>query len=122
MKTNQLTNTEQKMLDELKTKSFTKNSLITQLIYYRFFKLISTLFAMFIFTLAIFSVSFVIYLNGFGSSILVGGIYLISHFLFFNFYLKKRYYKLLYPQHKLMEEADLIISLRLRNGLYENKT
>lgn len=122
MNTNQLTKTEQKMLDELKTKSFTKNSLITQLIYYRFFKLISTLFAMFIFTLAIFSVSFVIYLNGFGFNILVCGIYLISHFLFFKFYLKKRYYKILYLQHKLMEEADLIISLRLRNGLYEIKT
>jgi len=120
MTTNQLTKSDQKMLDDLKIKSTTKTKLLIELFYYRFFKIISTLFAMFFFTLLIFAISYIIYVQGFGFSLYAGLFYVLCHYIFFNFYLKKRYNKTMQPLHYLMMEAESILSFRLQNKLYDD--
>ncbi len=120
MTTNQLTDADKKMLNELKTTSCTKTKLILVLMYYRFLKFISTLFAMFFFTLLIFSISFIIYIMGFGFSFFVCLIYLASHYAFYSLYLKKKYKKTMQPLHTLMMEAESILSFRLQNKLYDD--
>jgi hypothetical protein len=121
MTTNQLTDADKKMLNELKTTSCTKTKLLLVLMYYRFLKFISSLFAMFFFTLLIFSISFIIYIMGFGFSFFVCLIYLASHYAFYSLYLKKRYFETMYNQHQLMGEAVEVVSFRLKNKLYVMK-
>jgi hypothetical protein len=110
---------DEKMLDDLKTKSAKKMEIIKCILFFYFMRIITSLKCAFVFTFLIF-LSFLIFITCLrGFSLLVCFIYIISHFLFFEFYIKKEHKKSIKSYHEVTLLAIEILKNRLASKFYE---
>ena len=110
---------DEKMLNDLKTSSSKKSEIIKCILFFYFMRIITSLKAAFVFTFLIFLsfFTFITYLKGF--SLLVCFFYIISHFLFFEFYIKKEHEKSTKSYHEVTLLAIEILKNRLAAKFYE---
>ncbi len=110
---------DEKMLDDLKTKSAKKLEIIKGILFFYFMRIITSLKCAFVFTFLIF-ISFFTYITFLkGFSLLVFFIYIISHFLFFEFYIRKEHEKSIKSYHEVTLLAIEILKNRLATKSYE---
>ncbi len=110
---------DEKMLDDLKTKSAKKPEIIKCILFFYFMRIISSLKFAFVFTFLIF-ISFFTYITCLkGFSLWVFFIYIICHFLFFEFYIKKEHEKSIKSYYEVTLLAIEILKNRLTTKFYE---
>ena len=110
---------DEKMLDDLKTKSAKKPEIIKCILFFFFMRIITSLKCAFVFTFLIFISFFTLFTYLYGFSLLVCFIYIIVHFLFFEFYIKKEHEKSIKSYHKVTLLAIEILKIRLAAKFYE---
>ncbi len=110
---------DEKMLDELKTRSAKKPEIIKCMLFLYFMRIISSLKFAFIFTFLIFIAFFTFSTCIKGFSLFVFFIYISSHFLFFEFYVRKEHEKSIKSYHEVTLLAIEILKNRLATKFYE---
>jgi len=110
---------DEKMLDDLKTKSAKKLEIIKCILFFYFMRIITSLKCAFVFTFLIFIsfFTYITFLKGFSLSVCF--IYIISHFLFFEFYIRKEHEKSIKSYHEVTLLAIEILKNRLKAKFYE---
>jgi hypothetical protein len=110
---------DEKLLDVLKTRSAKKPEIIKCMLFLYFMRIITSLKFAFAHTLLLFLlfVIFITFLRGF--SITLCFVYLISHFLLYEFYIKKEHEKSFKSYHELTLLAIEILKNRLATKSFE---
>ncbi len=109
---------DEKMLECLKTESAKKYEIIMYIIFFNFLRIITSLTSAFVITFLIFTAFWALCCSIKGFSLFISFTYLIIHFIYFEFYIKKEHAKSIKSYYSVTLEAIRILKIRLTSKLY----